>query len=35
MTAVDEGISERSDRIAAKVLQIQQKVESLIDHSHE
>jgi nicotinamide N-methyltransferase len=33
MTAVDEGISERSDRIAAKVLQIQQKVESLIDHS--
>ena len=29
MTAVDEGISERSDRIAAKVLQIQQKVESL------
>ena len=28
MTAVDEGISERSDRIAAKVLQIQQKVES-------
>jgi nicotinamide N-methyltransferase len=33
MTAVDEGISERSDRIAAKVLQIQQKVESLINHS--
>jgi hypothetical protein len=33
MTAVDEGISERSDRIAAKVLQIQQKVESFIDHS--
>lgn len=33
MTAVDEGISERSDRIAAKVLQIQQKVVSLIDHS--
>jgi nicotinamide N-methyltransferase len=33
MTAVDEGISERSDRIAAKVLQIQQKVESLIDRS--
>ena len=32
MTAVDEGISERSDRIAAKVLQIQQKV-SLFDHS--
>jgi nicotinamide N-methyltransferase len=28
MTAVDEGISERSDRIAQKVLQIQQKVES-------
>jgi EEF1A N-terminal glycine/lysine methyltransferase len=26
MTAVDEGISERSDRIAQKVLQIQQKV---------
>jgi EEF1A N-terminal glycine/lysine methyltransferase len=33
MTAVDEGISERSDRIAAKVLQIQQKVESFINHS--
>jgi nicotinamide N-methyltransferase len=33
MTAVDEGISERSDRIAAKVLQIQQKVESVVDHS--
>ncbi len=30
MTAVDEGISERSDRIAAKVLQIQQKVKSLL-----
>ena len=28
MTAVDEGISERSDRIAQKVLQIQQKVRS-------
>lgn len=28
MSAVDEGISERSDRIAQKVLQIQQKVES-------
>lgn len=28
MTAVDEGISERSDRIAQKVLQIQQKVKS-------
>jgi hypothetical protein len=28
MSAVDEGISERSDRIALKVLQIQQKVES-------
>jgi hypothetical protein len=33
MTAVDEGISERSDRIAAKVLQIQQKVEFPIDYS--
>lgn len=33
MTAVDEGISERSDRIAAKVLQIQQKVESPVDYS--
>jgi hypothetical protein len=33
MTAVDEGISERSDRIAQKVLQIQQKVKSPIDHS--
>ncbi|KAI0296199.1 hypothetical protein BC826DRAFT_908484 [Russula brevipes] len=31
MTAVDEGISERSDRIAQKVLQIQQKVKSLIN----
>jgi EEF1A N-terminal glycine/lysine methyltransferase len=30
MTAVDEGISERSDRIAQKVLQIQQKVSSSI-----
>jgi len=30
MTAVDEGISERSDRIAQKVLQIQQKVKSLL-----
>jgi EEF1A N-terminal glycine/lysine methyltransferase len=33
MTAVDEGISERSDRIAAKVLQIQQKVEIPVDYS--
>jgi hypothetical protein len=33
MTAVDEGISERSDRIAQKVLQIQQKVESPFNHS--
>lgn len=37
MTAVDEGISERSDRIAQKVLQIQQKVEfppiSLLDET--
>ena len=33
MTAVDEGISERSDRIAQKVLQIQQKVRpSLVIH---
>ncbi|KAI0285313.1 hypothetical protein BGY98DRAFT_1092930 [Russula aff. rugulosa BPL654] len=30
MTAVDEGISERSDRIAAKVLQIQQKLENAL-----
>jgi EEF1A N-terminal glycine/lysine methyltransferase len=30
MTAVDEGISERSDRIAQKVLQIQQKVGFLL-----
>ena len=30
MTAVDEGISERSDKIAQKVLQIQQKVSSYI-----
>ncbi|KAI0275070.1 hypothetical protein BC834DRAFT_815136 [Gloeopeniophorella convolvens] len=30
MTAVDEGISERSDRIAQKVLQIQQKVGPLL-----
>jgi len=29
MMAVDEGISERSDRIAQKVLQIQQKVSFL------
>jgi nicotinamide N-methyltransferase len=33
MTAVDEGISERSDRIAQKVLQIQQKVTSPLDSS--
>ena len=31
MTAVDEGISERSDRIAQKVLQIQQKVRSWLN----
>lgn len=30
MTAVDEGISERSDRIAQKVLQIQQKLENAL-----
>ncbi|KIK93749.1 hypothetical protein PAXRUDRAFT_786486 [Paxillus rubicundulus Ve08.2h10] len=30
MMAVDEGISERSDRIAQKVLQIQQKLESAL-----
>ncbi|KAF8445945.1 AEX-3 domain-containing protein [Boletus edulis BED1] len=30
MTAVDEGISERSDRIAQKVLQIQQKLETAL-----
>ncbi|EPQ60637.1 hypothetical protein GLOTRDRAFT_68450 [Gloeophyllum trabeum ATCC 11539] len=30
MTAVDEGISERSDKIAQKVLQIQQKLETAL-----
>ncbi|THH21551.1 hypothetical protein EW146_g15 [Bondarzewia mesenterica] len=30
MTAVDEGISERSDKIARKVLEIQQKLESAL-----
>ena len=34
MTAVDEGISERSDRIAQKVLQIQQKVAPPLIHPH-
>jgi hypothetical protein len=34
MTAVDEGISERSDRIAQKVLQIQQKVTSPLIHPY-
>jgi hypothetical protein len=35
MTAVDEGISERSDRIAAKVLQIQQKLENALASDRE
>ncbi|KAF8274091.1 hypothetical protein EI94DRAFT_1768939 [Lactarius quietus] len=35
MTAVDEGISERSDRIAQKVLQIQQKLENALASDRE